>query len=270
MHQNTDIKILFSDFDGTLFSKSKSISETDIQILQQMGLLGIVRVIATGRSFFSIRKVIPETFPIDYIILSSGAGIMKWQTKQLLQISSISGELTDALCSLLIKSDMPFFVQNPLPENHVGYYYLNRNQNPDFKRRLNLYRNFMEPIEKRRPGQTASQFILIHRNEQEIKNLLKPFTSHLHLIKATSPLDHKTLWLEIFPSRISKASAAQWLMQYLNIRNEKSLAIGNDFNDLDLLHWASKAYVMPDSPKLLLDRFPVLTLNNGSVLSALF
>lgn len=264
-----DFKVLFTDFDGTLFSKTKSISDVDVRILRELGQRGVIRVIATGRSYFSIRKVIPADFPIDFVILSSGAGIMEWSTKQLLKTFSFSAELSAAITAFLVKHGVPFFRQNPLPYNHGGYYFLNHTQNADFKRRLNLYRKYLKPIEENPDHQTASQFIIMEQ-EENIRNLLGSLLSQIHLIRATSPLDHKTIWLEIFPKAVSKAHGAQWLLDRLGILRKESLAIGNDFNDLDLLHWAENAFVMPDAPLQLRKLFPVLTLKDGSILSPLF
>ncbi len=265
-----NVKILFTDFDGTLFSKTKSISHVDVRILRQLGQKGVIRVIATGRSYFSICKVIPEDFPIDFVILSSGAGIMEWSTKQLLKTFSFSAELSAAITAFLVKHGVPFFRQDPLPHNHGGYYYLNHTQNADFKRRLNLYRKYLKPIEENPDHQTASQFIIMGQEEGNIRNLFGSLLSQIHLIRATSPLDHKTIWLEIFPKAVSKANGAQWLLDRLGILRKESLAIGNDFNDLDLLHWVDSAFVMPDAPLQLRKLFPVLTLKDGSILSPLF
>ena len=263
-------QILFCDFDGTLFSKDKRIATKDITILRQLNDQGVIRVIATGRSYYSIRKVIPEEFPVDYIILSSGAGIMDWRTKKLLKAGTIKGRLADQIIGRLLKNDIPFFVQDPLPNNHYGYFFLNQNHNPDFVRRLNLYPEELMPIEKRKPQSAASQFVLVHQNPAFIESLLNDWQSEIHFIKATSPIDHKTIWLEIFPAGVSKAKAAAYLSQYLHIPQSTTLAIGNDFNDLDLLEWAAKSFVMPDSPKVLLDRFQVLMPKDGSILSVLF
>ncbi len=77
-------KIIFIDLDGTLIGDNRKVSERNLNSLQRAGDLGITRVIATGRSLFSFRKSIPLDFPIDYLIFSSGAGVMDWKTQQLI------------------------------------------------------------------------------------------------------------------------------------------------------------------------------------------
>jgi hypothetical protein len=42
------------------------------------------------------------------------------------------------------------------------------------------------------------------------------------------------------------------------------MAIGNDYNDLDLLHWAAQSFVVQRSPRELLDQFEVVESADGS------
>ena len=40
------------------------------------------------------------------------------------------------------------------------------------------------------------------------------------------------------------------------------LAVGNDFNDLDLLHWAGKGYAVANSPDPIRALFPLVPSND--------
>ena len=265
-----DFKILFTDFDGTLFSESKSVSDADVRILRQLGEQGIVRVIATGRSYFSIRKVIPADFPIDFIILSSGAGIMDWPSKRLLKSISIAPELSRRLVHLFIKNDLSFFVHHPFPQNHLFYYFSADNVHADFKRRLKLYADIARPIEQRPNHQSASQFLLIESDSHHIRKLIAPYSARLNLIRATSPLDGKSFWFEIFDAHVSKKQAGEWLCQRLNIAQRYTMAVGNDYNDVDLLGWCAKSFVVTEAPESLRKNFDSVSRQNGSVLEGLF
>ncbi len=269
MENSAKVKILFTDFDGTLFTRKRAISEEDVRILQWLGREGIVRVIATGRSYFSIRKVIPANFPVDYIILSSGAGIMEWPGKQLLKTHVISGRTSDRLIDLFRKHKLSFFVHNPLPDNHHFYYFGAKNVHADFNRRLALYADFAQPLALRPSDQPSSQFLLINTNLSHVRSFIRPYASRLNIIKATSPLDGKSLWVEIFAAGVSKQHAGQWLCHRLNIAQANTLAIGNDYNDVDLLRWCARSYVVPEAPQELLKTFTCVT-GNDSVLRDLF
>ena len=77
------IKIVVTDLDGTLLPSQGCISKKNYNTLVSLRDKEIIRVIATGRTLYSAMAVLPEDFPIDYLIFSSGAGIIQWNTKEL-------------------------------------------------------------------------------------------------------------------------------------------------------------------------------------------
>ena len=71
------IRAIIIDLDGTTLPRGwNSLSEENKKALEEAGRAGITRVLATGRSVFSFRNALPEGLPIDYMVFSSGAGIM--------------------------------------------------------------------------------------------------------------------------------------------------------------------------------------------------
>jgi len=74
-------------------------------------------------------------------------------------------------------------------------------------------------------------------------------------VRTTSPLDGASLWLEVFAPGTNKSGAAAWLAERLGIGAQDTYAVGNDFNDLDLLEWAAHARVTANAPPELAARF---------------
>ena len=112
-------------------------SERDYATLLRLREYGYIRVIATGRSLYSISRVLPDDFPIDYLVFSSGAGIMDWQKKKLILKKSLDREEIESVCSLFRERDFDFMIHEPIPENHRFYYYTGTDgrKNMDFERR---------------------------------------------------------------------------------------------------------------------------------------
>lgn len=79
---------------------------------------------------------------------------------------------------------------------------------------------------------------------QEIRQALTGFS----VILATSPLDHESAWVEVFPRGVCKSRSAQWLASRLGIEQKDVAAVGNDYNDQDLLEWAGQAFVVENAP----------------------
>ena len=88
------MKAIITDLDGTILPQGENISPSTRHTLEQLGKEGIVRVIATGRTLFAARKFLPDDFPIDYLVFSSGAGIMRWEDKKILAAHHLQPEET--------------------------------------------------------------------------------------------------------------------------------------------------------------------------------
>ena len=83
----------------------------------------------------------------------------------------------------------------------------------------------------------------------------------LQVIRATSPLDHKSIWLEIFPKGVSKGHAANRLCNFLQIKRHNTIGIGNDYNDIDLLDWTARSFAVANSPKELKQKYETVKSN---------
>jgi hydroxymethylpyrimidine pyrophosphatase-like HAD family hydrolase len=77
----------------------------------------------------------------------------------------------------------------------------------------------------------------------------------LSVVHSTSPLDHASTWIECFHPGVSKGKTAAWLATELGVGSSGTVAVGNDFNDLDLLDWAAHAFVVANAPDALKRRF---------------
>ncbi len=253
----TNLKMIVSDLDGTLLGPDHRISDQDYQLLQWLGTKKIYRVVATGRSVYSTNKVLPADFPIDYLIFSSGAGVMDWTSRVIILQRSFTAAETAFIAEFLIQSKLDFMVQMPIPDNHYCFYLASGiRDNPDFWRRIANYRPFAAPlIQPPHALGPSSQFVVIIPDDVAIYDQIKAQLPQFSVIRATSPLDGRSIWVEIFPHPVSKATAAGWLCERLNCPREAVLGIGNDYNDLDLLNWAGYSYVVDNAPAELKHRF---------------
>jgi len=250
------IKIVVSDLDGTLLPAQGVVSDRDLKSLRKLKEDQIVRVIATGRNLYSALSVLADDFPIDYLIFSSGAGIFDWEKRELIFSQHLDSNTVFKLSSELIKLETDFMILDPIPNNHQFTYYRSGKSNPDFDRRLSLYKPFASPIgHAEDTRREACQLLVILSNCVNGFNELKSKFGKVKIIRATSPLDHESIWMEIFPIHISKAYGAEWLCRHLNIEPNLSMVIGNDYNDLDLLEWGQYPFVVSNAPKELKESY---------------
>lgn len=255
--------MVITDLDGTLLNSDRRVSETDIETLSRLGEEKIVRVIATGRSQFSITRVIPDDFPVDFVITSSGAGILEWKSKRIILKESLAAEIVTRVAEQLISSQLDFMIQKPVPDNHYFSYYHSGTPNPDFFRRLSHYEEFALPLD---PGEVqelaASQIIVITPPGINHYSRLQADLAGLNVVRTTSPLDHRSMWIEVFPGNVSKSNAAMYLCDLAGCSVSEVMSVGNDYNDLDLLEWSPVSFVVDNAPRVLREMFSVVASHN--------
>jgi hypothetical protein len=256
--------LVMTDLDGTLLHSEGTFSAANLAVLQALGRQRILRCIATGRSLYSALRVLPPTFPIDYLIFSSGAGIVEWPTQQLLVAHHLSRTEVAAVVRLLTEVRLDFMVHRPIPDNHYFAYQSTGRDNPDFVRRCQRYRDFATPFTAASQCETACQVLAIDPRDGPRSHYesVKQQLPELKVIRSTSPLDGRSTWIEIFPPAVSKGRAGAWLARQHKLAPDHVLALGNDYNDLDLLRWAGQSFVVSNAPADLKQQYRSVRSNN--------
>jgi Cof subfamily protein (haloacid dehalogenase superfamily) len=258
-------RMVVTDLDGTLLRSNREVSDTDLNTLQTLGKDNILRVMATGRNLYSAKKVLADEFPFDYLIFSSGAGIVDWRTKRIIKKHALTAGDVRAAVKVLRKTEDDFMIHDPIPNNHYFIYYNSGKNNPDFLRRFEIYKEFAkeEDLNSCR-FQAACQIIAIEPSGRKVSNFkfYSRALNSLKIIRTTSPIDGKSTWIEIFPKEVSKARASEWIGAKHDIFPKDVLAVGNDFNDLDLLNWAETGILVANAPDELKEKFPIVGSNN--------
>jgi hydroxymethylpyrimidine pyrophosphatase-like HAD family hydrolase len=109
----------------------------------------------------------------------------------------------------------------------------------------------------------VSQFLAIEAPASDSHyEALAAELDHLNVVLTTSPLDHRSRWIEIFPPAASKSLASEWLRNRHAVAHEDVVVVGNDYNDRDLLDWAVHAYVVANAAPPLKARYRVVASND--------
>ena len=243
--------MLVTDLDGTLLDSASRLSSRNRTALEALGAAGVVRVVATGRSLYSADQVLSADFPIDYLVFSTGVGTLRWPNREALWSFRFRDCDLRRAIDVLEAADLDYAVHRAPPRNHHFYYRASGAENADFVRRRVRYRDFARPWEARHlDGLRASQLIVIEAEERPSAYTgLKRELRGLSVVRTTSPLDHRSRWIEIFPPEVSKSRAAERIRRGHGVDLAQVSAVGNDYNDADLLDWAGNAYVVDNAPR---------------------
>jgi len=264
--------LFIMDFDGTLLRSDRTVAFEDRDALRQLGELGIIRAIATGRSLFSFNMVSISNLPMDFVIFSTGAGVLQYNGGKIIRKVNLEPREVERASEVLKAHRLDFMIHRTIPENHRFAYYRANHKNDDFDRRLELYSQHADALtETSNSFGPATQLLAVvpARNGTAVLETIRNELVDFNVIQATSPLDGKSTWIEIFPSTVSKSQTAAWLAKEIKIDKRKIASVGNDYNDLDLLAWTDSSYVVDNAPADLKNRFAtVASNNNGGVAEA--
>ena len=249
-------RILFTDLDGTLFDSARKISKANQQALQQLAEAGVVRAVATGRSLYSFRTALPGKIAADYLIFSSGAGVIDLATDELLFSANLKLSDVMAISRELAARQVDFMIHGEVPHNHHFTYHQAGGGNADFTRRIALYRDFATPFDPATftPAPAAQVIAVLPYDEHRFISLAAQLADY-QVTRTTSPLDHHSMWMEIGPAGIHKGSSAAWLCDHLDIDHKETVAIGNDYNDIDLLDFCQTSFLVANGPPELRTRY---------------
>lgn len=249
---------IVSDLDGTLVEKDKAISDENRLAFKEVRSLGGLSAIATGRSLFGVQTELAADFPLDYLIFSSGAGIYDWKKQELVHKTVLSGQDVHQIFSFLKSEGLDFTIQLEAPDSHRFYHSAHNPTNSDFMDRLSYHHEHSSPLFDDSLPSGASEFIVIEKAEQGLSTLDKIKTkleNTFNIVRATSPFDGNSMWIEIFHKSVSKGNAAEWVRKKHELPKNKTFALGNDYNDLQLLAWANNPLVVKTAAAELLDRY---------------
>ncbi len=259
--------MIITDLDGTLLDNNEQVSNENIDTLHEIGTKNIKRIVATGRNLFSLKKVIHNDFPIDYAIFSTGAGIINWKTKKIIFKRTLSAETVAKICNHLHSQDINFAIHHPIPENHLFDYFASTKPHPDFIKRLEIYEGFTKPITLNSSFRTACEVLAIIENNPELFSKLAAEISEAQVIRATSPLDKNSIWVEYFAPNTTKGTATHWLCKKLGIEKNQTIGMGNDYNDEGLLDYTEHSFVVNNAPDDLKKKHKTCAANTENALA---
>ena len=258
--------LVVTDLDGTLLDSASRLGGASRRALEALGRNGTVRAVATGRSLYSARTVMPADFPVDYLVFSSGAGVVSsWVDGRLLRSRTMAPDVVSGLVARLRTLALDFMVHHAAPDTHCFHFFRSSDgDNTDFERRIERYARFSQHLGDGAPkGGEVSQLLVVEPpGSASCLDLLAREFEDVHVVRTTSPLDHASTWIELFPIGVSKAHAADWIRTRHGIGRARTIAVGNDYNDLDMLEWADRACVVSNAPVSMRARFEVVRSND--------
>lgn len=248
-------KLVAVDLDGTMLKDDLKIARQTIEAVQQAYQAGAIVTIATGRMLASAKQF-AEQLKIDApIITYQGAVIQDLRTQKVIYERLISPEISKQIIEFANKHDVHVQVyQDDLlygaEANEILVEYAEKTNVPYF-----VEPNLFKLAEK---GFTKVIFIdqpeVLEPLEKELVSLLGETT---HITKST------TRFLELTHPEANKGEALRHLAEILGVDPAKTIGIGDNHNDKELITTAGLGVAMDNAVDELKELADYVTLSNN-------
>jgi hydroxymethylpyrimidine pyrophosphatase-like HAD family hydrolase len=256
------------DLDGTLLTSLKKPCPAAMAFLAHLDQSETIRVIATGRNVSSATRAVQpcatEACPIDYVVAGSGGIVIHWPTQRVVA-RNVLADAAAPVAAALVRAHMPFFLLKGPPSNHECLFHhphrphgITEHGLRDFCRRVEEYKDHARPFSAatfrtmEEAPEGFGQFLLMGVLDVEAtKQLIVDSVPADSVRFVTLTSDTGVQWLEVLPAHVSKANGIAQIAALHGVAASACVAMGNDWNDLDMLEWAGTGCVVGNAPNCL-------------------
>ena len=237
-------KIVFLDIDGTLLKSDHTISAPTIEIIQRLKKEHVPVVLVSARPLHGITRIAETTGLLDLPIASLNGALIAIQGKVIFELP-IDIDLTPPLHEYLKQYHV-----TPIFYNHHRWFSGINNQHTIYEQQITdvpiTIEPFMDTFQHwQKLGKGPDKILAIGDafKIKELENDLIPqFGRHLNIYPS------KPTYLEIMNREASKLNAVKYVLAKYHFKQEETIAIGDNYNDMEMIAFAGMGVAMGNSP----------------------
>jgi Cof subfamily protein (haloacid dehalogenase superfamily) len=260
-------KAVFIDMDGTLLQKDHTISDMNKQVIKKLLDKGILIVPISARPLHGIlpisKQLFPDTIPVvslngSYIFLNNE--IIYQSSVPIEDVIEVQKEIAPHNVAAMYYTQMEWYAETD--NTHIQ----KEQKITDVKIKIQPFDSIVKEWQAKQNGPNkiliAGDADIINGIEQR---LIDQHGDKLNMSKS------KTTYLEVMSLGSSKTKAIEFLLERYDIKQSEIIAIGDNFNDKEMIEFAAVGVAMgnaPDEIKKVAD-YVTSTNNEDGVAKAL-
>lgn len=231
------------DMDGTLLNSGKKLTSRTLDAIARAAAAGKTVALSTGRAFCELQEYTAALKDVHYYICESGGYLYDAFAKKTIASSPIPPHLVEQL------------IQTAAPEDLMIYMVgngISRCTRSDVMRmeyfQIEVYKQLMldtailydDMIEAYHRDPFPVEKLNYYCVSPALRDRMRETLSTLPLVLAYSEVTS----LEISPQNVSKGTGLKKLCEYLSLPLEKTIAVGDSYNDMEILKLAGLSVAM--------------------------
>lgn len=243
-----DIKLLVLDIDGTIAGISNDVNHRVRQAIKAVQNQGIKVTIATGRMYCSalrFQQIIDSKLPL---IAYNGAWIQNPLTEEIYYHIPIGSTIARELLDYFEQSEFKKSVEIHCYLEDELYVREITQTTEIYAQRSGVQPNVTKDLRTIINQNTTKILALCH--EQNIITILKKELSQLFSSEQIYLTQSSKIYLEAIHPTVNKGAATRYLTEeILGLKPENVMAIGDNFNDGEMLKYAGLSIAMGEAPE---------------------
>lgn len=234
-----------SDLDGTLLRSNEKTSDYTNDVINNLTEQGMIFSYATARSFITAKQVAEGIKVSLPLIIYNGAFILDNITNKML-LANYFDDTIKAVIEELMENNIYPLVYSYI-DNKESFSYIPEKCSKGMKEFLNTKKGDKRThtVSKEKELLIGNKFYISCIDEPEkLEPFYKKYRDKYHLIYQRD-IYSKEQWLEILPSKASKANAVLQLKDLLKC--DKLVVFGDGKNDIDMFQVADECYAVENA-----------------------
>ena len=232
-------KLIAVDMDGTLLREDKTISEETIRAINRANAKGIKVVLATGRPLEGIERYLKElnlVYKEDYALTYNGAIVQNALTKEVISENLIKGSDLKNLYKLSkeLKINIHAFDKNGCITPVMSKY-------TELEGTINKINVRLVDFNAIKEEEDIIKVMMVEepeKLEETIAKLPKELYDRYTIVRSAP------YFLEFLNKQSNKGEGVRILAQYLGIKQEEVICVGDAGNDVHMIKYAGLGVAM--------------------------
>ena len=237
-------KMIVLDLDDTLLRDDHTISERTKEALMKAQEIGVKVVLASGRPTFAMKPIAEELSLAkygSYILSFNGSKIIDWKDKQELFSSTLHPEAAHKLYDISRREGV--FIHT-----YIGDEIVTEDENPHTATESAITNLPVKLVDSFKDSVTEPVVKCLMVYEPEKLKLVET-KLQAELSDEFSVMRSKPYFLEFTGKGVTKGTSLNQLIQLLGIEREEVIAMGDSYNDLEMIKFAGLGVAMGNAPE---------------------
>ena len=233
-------KLIASDLDGTIIDNNHCIPEANLKAIDDLQKSNIPFVVCTGKTY-SISKDICKNLHAKFGIFGNGSQIIDLSTGEEIARKILTLDELKSCFSIIKKYNLHVhaYIENGIVTTNLEYMDLRNSILFPGKIKFEIVKSVFDYLQKE--NKTVLKLIISSTSDLlNIKKELEMSTNLTvtHICKKgrykDKIIDKEYEYLDISPLNVTKGKALEVLREYLELKKEDILSIGDNINDIDM------------------------------------